>query len=114
MLKQNHRAWVEIDLSAIKHNVQELKRLLAPPTELMAIVKADAYGHGAVGVSQAALQAGASWLGVATIPEGIQLRKAGITAPIAILGATNSPDEIRAIAEHRLQATPPRASTRIS
>ena len=105
MLKQNHRAWVEIDLSAIKHNVQELKRLLAPRTELMAIVKADAYGHGAVGVSQAALQAGASWLGVATIPEGIQLRKAGITAPIAILGATNSPDEIRAIAEHRLQAT---------
>ncbi len=105
MLKQNHRAWVEIDLSAIKHNVQELKRLLSPHTELMAIVKADAYGHGAVGVSQTALQAGASWLGVATIPEGIQLRKAGITAPIAILGATNSPDEIRAIAEHRLQAT---------
>jgi alanine racemase len=105
MLKQNHRAWVEIDLSAIKHNVQQLKRLLLPGIEVMAIVKADAYGHGAVGVSQAALQAGASWLGVATIPEGIQLRKAGITAPIAILGATNSTDEIRAIAEHRLQAT---------
>jgi alanine racemase len=105
MLKQNHRAWVEIDLSAIKYNVQQLKRLLLPSTELMAIVKADAYGHGAVGVSQSVLQAGASWLGVATIPEGIQLRKAGITAPIAVLGATNSTDEIRAIAEHRLQAT---------
>jgi alanine racemase len=103
MLKQNHRAWVEIDLSAIKHNVQQLKRLLLPSTELMAIV--NAYGHGAVGVSQAALQAGANWLGVATIPEGIQLRKAGITAPIAVLGATNSTDEIRAISEHRLQAT---------
>ncbi len=105
MLKQNHRAWVEIDLAAIKHNVQQLKSLVLPSTELMAIVKADAYGHGAVGVSQTALQAGASWLGVATIPEGIQLRKAGITAPIAILGATNSVDEMRAIAEHRLQAT---------
>jgi alanine racemase len=105
MLKQNHRAWVEIDLSAIKHNVSQLKRLLSPQTELMAIVKADAYGHGAIGVSQAALQAGASWLGVATIPEGIQLRNAGITAPIAILGATNSVDEVRAIAEYRLQPT---------
>lgn len=105
MLKQNHRAWVEIDLSAIKHNVSQLKRLLSPQTELMAIVKADAYGHGAIGVSQAALQAGASWLGVATIPEGIQLRNAGITAPIVILGATNSADEIRAIAEYRLQPT---------
>ncbi|WP_019498813.1 alanine racemase [Pseudanabaena sp. PCC 6802] len=105
MLKQNHRAWVEIDLSAIKHNVSQLKRLLSPQTELMAIVKADAYGHGAIGVSQAALQAGASWLGVATIPEGIQLRNAGITAPILILGATNSADEVRAIAEYRLQPT---------
>jgi alanine racemase len=105
MLKQNHRAWVEIDLSAIKHNVSQLKCLLAPQTELMAIVKADAYGHGAIGVSQAALQAGASWLGVATIPEGIQLRNAGITSPIVILGATNSTDEIRAIAEYRLQPT---------
>jgi alanine racemase len=105
VLKQNHRAWVEIDLSAIKHNVSQLKRLLSPQTELMAIVKADAYGHGAIGVSQAALQAGANWLGVATIPEGIQLRNAGITAPILILGATNSTDEIRAIAEYRLQPT---------
>jgi alanine racemase len=105
MLKQNHRAWVEIDLAAIKHNVRQLKRLLSTQTELMAIVKADGYGHGAVGVSQAALQAGASWLGVATIPEGIQLRNAGITTPIAILGATNGADEIGAIAEYRLQPT---------
>ncbi|CAN1209580.1 alanine racemase [Tumidithrix helvetica PCC 7403] len=105
MLKQNHRAWVEIDLSAIKHNVQQLKRCLSSETDLMAIVKADAYGHGAIAVSQAALEAGATWLGVATIPEGIQLRNAGITAPILILGATNSADEIKAIAEHRLQPT---------
>jgi alanine racemase len=105
MLKQNHRAWVEVDLSAIKHNVHQLKSLLTKPTELMAIVKADAYGHGAVDVSQIAIEAGASWLGVATIPEGIQLRNAGITAPIVVLGATNGVDEIKAIAEYRLQPT---------
>lgn len=105
MLKQNHRAWVEIDLAAVKHNVRQLKQLLAPSTELMAVVKADAYGHGCIGVSQAALEAGATWLGVATIPEGIQLRNAGITAPIVILGATNSSDEIGTIAEYRLQPT---------
>ncbi len=105
MLKQNHRAWIEVDLAAIKHNVQQLKSLLTAPTELMAIVKADAYGHGAIDVSQTVIEAGASWLGVATIPEGIQLRCAGITAPIVILGATNGVDEIKAIAEYRLQPT---------
>ena len=105
MLTQNHRAWVEVDLSAIKHNVHQLKSMLISPTELMAIVKADAYGHGAIEVSQTALEAGASWLGVATIPEGIQLRCAGITAPIVVLSATNGVDEIKAIAEYRLQPT---------
>ena len=105
MLKQNHRAWVEVDLSAIKHNVHQLKSLLTSPTELMAIVKADAYGHGAIDVSQKAIEAGATWLGVATIPEGIQLRCAGITVPIVVLGATNGVDEIKAIAEYRLQPT---------
>ena len=105
MLKQNHRAWVEVDLSAIKHNIHQLKSLLTSPTELMAIVKADAYGHGAIDVSQVAIASGAAWLGVATIPEGIQLRRAGITAPIVVLGATNAVDEIKAIAEYRIQPT---------
>jgi alanine racemase len=105
MLKQNHRAWVEVDLSAIKHNIYQLKSLLTSPTELMAIVKADAYGHGAIDVSQIAIASGAAWLGVATIPEGIQLRRAGITAPIVVLGATNGVDEIKAIAEYRIQPT---------
>ena len=105
MLKQNHRAWVEVDLSAIKHNIHQLKSLLTSPTELMAIVKADAYGHGAIDVSQVAIASGAAWLGVATIPEGIQLRRAGITAPVVVLGATNAVDEIKAIAEYRIQPT---------
>ena len=105
MLKQNYRAWVEIDLAAIKHNIRSLKSLVSDSTELLAVVKADAYGHGAIAVSQAVLEAGATWLGVATIIEGVQLRNAGITAPILIMGATNSPDEMKAIAKHRLQPT---------
>jgi alanine racemase len=105
MLKQNCRAWLEIDLGAVRHNVKNLKSLLADSTELMAVVKADGYGHGAIAISQAVLEAGATWLGVATIMEGVQLRNAGITAPILILGATNSVDEIRAIANYRLHPT---------
>lgn len=99
------RAWVEIDLAALGHNVRQLKSILSPQTALMAVVKADAYGHGAVTVARTALQNGASWLGVATIPEGIELREAGIEAPILILGATHTPEQIRAIAYWRLQPT---------
>lgn len=78
-------SWVEIDLSAIRNNVVVAKRRLTPGTRLMAIVKADGYGHGAVQVARAALNAGAAQLGVATVNEGIQLRQAGITAPVLIL-----------------------------
>jgi len=99
------RAWVEIDLAALSHNVQQLRQLLSPKTQLMAVVKADAYGHGAVTVAQVALKSGATWLGVATIPEGIELREAGITAPILVLGATNTPAQIQAIAHWQLQPT---------
>lgn len=99
------RAWVEIDLAALAYNVKQLKSLLSSRTQLLAVVKADAYGHGAVTVAQTVLQSGASWLGVATVPEGIELREAGIKAPILILGATYSPAQIRAIAHWQLQPT---------
>lgn len=99
------RAWVEINRSAISHNVRAIKSLLAPHTDLMAVVKADAYGHGAVTVARTALQSGASWLGVATVPEGIELRQAGIDAPILVMGAVNDPAEVRAIAYWQLQPT---------
>ena len=99
------RAWVEVDLAALAHNVQQLRQFLSSQTELMAVVKADAYGHGAVTVAQTVLQAGASWLGVATIPEGIELREAGIEAPILVLGATNTSAQVRAIAHWQLQPT---------
>jgi alanine racemase len=99
------RAWVEIDQQALIHNVQQFKAFLKPGTELMAVVKADAYGHGAIRIAQTVLQAGASWLAIATLGEGIELREAGITAPILILGAVNTPEEISAIAHWQLEPT---------
>jgi alanine racemase len=99
------RAWVEIDRAALFHNVQQLRKLLASPTQLMAVVKADAYGHGATMVARTALDAGASGLCVATLQEGIQLREAGIEAPILLLGATNTPEQVGAIAHWQLQPT---------
>lgn len=99
------RAWVEIDRTALASNIRQLKMLLSSKTALMAVVKADAYGHGAITVSQTVLEAGANWLGVATIPEGIELRQAGISAPILILGATYTPDQVRALVHWQLQPT---------
>lgn len=80
------RAWVEVDLDSIGKNVREIKKRLPPGVHFMAVVKANAYGHGSVPVAVAALEAGATWLGVATVEEGVELRKAGIKAPILILG----------------------------
>ncbi|HJV45472.1 MAG TPA: alanine racemase [Bacillota bacterium] len=80
--------WVEVDLDAITHNVMEFRRHLSSATQIMAVVKADGYGHGAVPVAKAALDAGATYLGIALLDEAIQLREAGIEAPILILGYT--------------------------
>ncbi len=99
------RAWVNIDLKALANNVREIKQQLLPQTALMAVVKADGYGHGAVTVSQTALNNGATWLGVATIVEGIELRKADIQAPILVLGATHTVQEIEAIVRWQLEPT---------
>ena len=79
-------AWAEVDLTAIAHNVRILKALLKPPAQLMAVVKANAYGHGAVAVAHTAVQYGAEWLGVARVAEGAELRVAQIAAPILVLG----------------------------
>ncbi len=102
---QQQRAWIEINHRALAHNTQQLKRLLAPQTSLMAVVKADAYGHGAIEVAKTVLANGASWLAVATIPEGVELRQAGITAPILLLGAAHTAEQIRSIAQWDLQPT---------
>ncbi|MCX7938573.1 MAG: alanine racemase, partial [Thermoflexales bacterium] len=78
----------EIDLSAIRHNVHLICRHVGKRVQVMAVVKANAYGHGAVSVARAALEAGATWLGVASVGEGIALRDVGIRAPILVLGYT--------------------------
>lgn len=85
------RAWVTVDLDAIAHNVRALRALLPAQTAFMAVVKADAYGHGAVPVATAALDAGAACLGVATAEEALELRAAGLAAPILILGPVPAP-----------------------
>ncbi|HEX4776555.1 MAG TPA: alanine racemase [Acidimicrobiia bacterium] len=77
-------AWVEVDLAALRHNVAVL-RDVAAPAEVMAVVKADAYGHGAGPVARAAVEAGAAWLGVALVEEGVALREAGVDAPVMVL-----------------------------
>lgn len=82
--------WAEIDLDAISHNIQAFKRHVGENVEIMAVVKANAYGHGAVPVARAALQAGATRLAVHRMIEGIELRQAGIQAPILIMGYTPS------------------------
>jgi alanine racemase len=100
-----HRAWVEINQKNLGENIKEIKAFLAPHTSLMAVVKADAYGHGALSASQTALKAGATWLAIATLGEGIELRQGGITAPILVLGAINTPEEIEALVRWQLQPT---------
>ena len=79
------RTHVIIDLDSLAQNIKNLKSILEPKTLLMAVIKADAYGHGAPEAARTVLDSGADWLGVATPDEGRQLREAGVTAPILVL-----------------------------
>jgi len=78
-------AWVEVDLGAVERNVRALRRLTGPKTRFMAVVKADAYGHGLERVAVAATRGGAHRFGVATVAEALRLRESGVTAPIHLL-----------------------------
>ena len=102
MTDSHPSAWAEVDLNAITHNVRLLRTALRPPAQLMAVVKANAYGHGAVPVAQTALAHGATWLGVARVREGSELRAAGIAAPILVLGPI-APSEAGAAVRARLR-----------
>ncbi len=97
-------AWVEVNLSAVEHNTRRMIEIVGPGVELLAMVKANGYGHGAVEVSRAALRAGATWLGVVSVGEGLELRRAGIDARILVLGYT-SPEWIRSAVENDLTMT---------
>lgn len=81
-----HLTWAEVDLSAYAHNIKELRRITRSDARLMAVVKADGYGHGAAAVAREALQNGAQFLGVARVNEAVQLRETGLNAPILIFG----------------------------
>jgi len=93
--------WAEINLDNLAHNVGEFRRLIGPRVALMAVVKADAYGHGAVEVAGAALASGADWLGVAVVEEAVQLRQAGLQAPILVLGYI-PPEQAGAVLDYDL------------
>ena len=87
-LSRRRPTWLEIDLAAIGHNVRRVKEIVGPNVEVMAVLKADAYGHGAVRVARTALLRGATMIGTACLGEAVALRDHGITAPILILGYT--------------------------
>jgi alanine racemase len=81
-------AWITVDLGAIQHNLRAIKARLRPSTKVLAVIKAHAYGHGAVQVAKAVIDAGADLLGVTGLDEAIELRNSGITAGILMLGYT--------------------------
>ncbi|MFQ5612527.1 MAG: alanine racemase [Anaerolineae bacterium] len=98
---ENLLTWAEIDLEAIAHNVKAVKAHLGPEVSVMAVVKANAYGHGAVPVARTALAAGADWLAVNRVEEGAALRQAGVRARILVLGYC-PPAQATAVVEERL------------
>jgi alanine racemase len=94
-------AWIEVDLGAIEENIRAISRFVGPTTAVMAVVKANAYGHGLVPVARAALAGGATTLGVAILDEALALRDAGVDAPILILGC-GLPEHAPEIVERRI------------
>lgn len=86
-LNTHRDAWVEVNLDCIEHNILEFKKYLKKDAKLFAVVKADAYGHGAVMIAPILLASGVDFLGVSSIDEGLQLRENDINAPILVLGA---------------------------
>ncbi|MDE0610435.1 MAG: alanine racemase [Anaerolineaceae bacterium] len=96
--------WLEIDQGAIRSNLRLLRGLTRPPTKLMTIIKADAYGHGALATARSVLAAGAHALGVASLGEALELREAGIDAQILVLSFV-PPRAVPTAIEHRLTLT---------
>lgn len=96
--------WVEVNLKAVDHNLKEVRRLVGNKTKIMAIVKADGYGHGAVEIARRVVKAGVDYLGVASLEEGKELREAKIKSPILILGYT-FPSRIVEVVKYSLTQT---------
>jgi len=96
-MKAKPMQWVEIDSSALTHNIRQFRRLIGKNRKLLATVKANAYGHGILAVAKIALQAGADWLGVHSIEEGLFLRKKKVDCPILVLGYISFDELERAV-----------------
>lgn len=92
-----HRAWVEVDHAAIRHNLACLRGLVAPGTAVIGVVKANAYGHGEVEVARTLAAEGVEQLAVATVDEGLRLRDAGVMGPIIVLWGIGAPEAERAV-----------------
>ena len=88
VLKSNTRSWLEIDLTRISHNIKEVQKLIPSTSKIMAIVKANGYGHGDVECSRMMEQQGIDFFGVSSVDEGVRLRENGIQSPILVLGYT--------------------------
>lgn len=86
------RTWAEVDLDAIAHNMREIRKITNPNAQIMAVVKADAYGHGFMETARTLLENGADRLAVAVLQEGKQLRSRGVDVPVLILGASSEED----------------------
>lgn len=96
--------WVEIDTDALRHNVRQVLSFIRPPCRLLAVVKADAYGFGAVEAARVAVESGADMLGVTLVEEGLELREAGVTAPILVF-TPPLPQEAKVLVAAGLTAT---------
>jgi alanine racemase len=96
--------WAEIDLKAIEHNYKQVERLVGKNTNIMVVVKANAYGHGIVEVSTVLEKLGVDYLGVATTDEAVRLREYGIKTPILVLGSV-LPDEVKVLVENNVTLT---------
>ena len=97
----NRPVWAEVSLQALRHNYREIKKQLAAGVKLCAVVKANAYGHGAVAAARVAVEEGAEYLAVATLSEGIELRQAGFTTPILVLGLV-MPEDAKDVVDYEL------------
>ncbi|HVS09771.1 MAG TPA: alanine racemase [Planctomycetota bacterium] len=97
-----YRVWADIDLDALAHNLARIRERAGPGVAVMLVVKADAYGHGAVAVAHHALRCGVAALGVGTSAEALELREAGVRAPILVLG-TIVDEEAAAALRHDVQ-----------
>ncbi|RIV21895.1 alanine racemase [Alicyclobacillaceae bacterium I2511] len=104
MQKTYRDTWAEVDLGAIAHNVEAVRQRIGTKVKLMAVVKANAYGHGAIPVATTALASGANALAVATLDEALALRQADIQAPILVFGYVN-PEYLAVAAENRIILT---------